>query len=176
MWAICSLTLACSKSVKVHWMPQDTHLTWQGHPDTATLSAGHTMQTGNSLPPPGKLLPGAPEPKQSTDTADTRAIREESHLNPHHLEWWLKEHPKSCKDTTDSPSLYLPPKIHQHLDRTSGLLPRRAPRFTGIWWEQQLTRGNHVHTMTHNRSCGTQPAPRLRVFLLEKVTEDLKKP
>lgn len=50
------------------------------------------------------------------------------------------------------------------------------PADTGTWWEQQLTRGYHVHTITHNRSYGTQPAPRLRAFLLEKATEDLKNP
>lgn len=127
--AICSLTLARSKPVKVHWMPQDTRLTLQGHPDTAILSAGHPMWTGNSLPPPGKLLPGAPELKQSTDTADTRAIREESLLNLHHhlKSGGKRSTHKSCRDATDSPSLSLPPKIYQYLDRTSGLLLRRAP-------------------------------------------------
>lgn len=60
---------------------------------------------------------------------DTRPIREESHLNlQHHLKSGGKRSTqKSCKDATDSPSLSLPPKIHQHLDRTSGLLLRRAP-------------------------------------------------
>lgn len=112
-------------------------------------------------------------PKLSTGTADTRAITEEPHLNQqYHLKRGgkMSTH-KSCKGTTDSPPLYLPPKIHQHLDRTSGLLPRRAPSR-----HRSLVKTYQVHTMTHNRSCGSQPAPRLRAFLLEKVTEDLKKP
>lgn len=112
--------------------PPCTHLTLQGHPDTAILSAGHTVQTGHSLPSPGKLRP------QSFWTdwnkalikmpPDTRLIREESYLNlQHHLKSDGKSStPKSCKDATDSPSLFPSPKIHQHLDRTSGFLLRRA--------------------------------------------------
>lgn len=59
---------------------------------------------------------------------DTRLIREESYLNlQHHLKSDGKSStPKSCKDATDSPSLFPSPKIHQHLDRTSGFLLRRA--------------------------------------------------
>lgn len=60
---------------------------------------------------------------------DTKAIREQSHLNLQHRlnSGGKRSTHKSCKDATDSPSFSLPPKIQQHLDRTSGLLLRRAP-------------------------------------------------
>ena len=59
VWEACSVTLARSTSVQVHWTPVDTlrMLDLTGAPwHSAVLPAAHAVQAGNSLPSPGKLL------------------------------------------------------------------------------------------------------------------------
>lgn len=158
-----------SRSTERHRTPC-THLTSQGHPDTAFLSAGHTEQAGNSLPSPGKLRPRS----FCTDwnNALTQTHLRADRLEGNHAQTHSNTEKVVVKGAPRSPAR-MPQILHVFLC---------LPKFTKIrtelqayFWrelpadtDENSSSREEYHTVTCNRSRGTQPAPRLRAFLSEK--------